>query len=78
MQKIPIPADCELRHREEIQEWSVSPVIKVEPILPSSPERWRPVAEPSNALDFTIKESESSDVEGKFRFTLFEVTQEKG
>ncbi|MBT4107776.1 MAG: hypothetical protein HOB56_00665 [Proteobacteria bacterium] len=78
VQKIPIPADCELRHREEIQEWSVYPVIKVEPILPSSPETWRPVAEPSNALDFTVKVSESSDAKGKFRFTLFEVTQENG
>ncbi len=78
-QKIPVPTSCDSKLREETQEWFVQPAIEVEPKLAEAAYRWRPkYGDENNALEFTVTVSDPPGVEGKFRFTLFDVTREKG
>ena len=78
-QKIPIATSCDSKLREETQEWFVQPAIEVEPKLAETPYRWRPKrGDENNTLEFTVTVSDLPGVEGKFRFTLFDVTREKG
>ena len=78
-QKIPVSISCDSKLREETQEWFVQPAIEVEPKLAETPYRWRPKhGDANNTLEFTVTVSDPPGVEGKFRFTLFDVTREKG
>ncbi len=62
--------------------WNIARVLDIKPIVKKCQETWRPVAEGatqgSNEISITASVPDQPDVKGKWRFTLSEVSKEKG
>ncbi len=62
-----------------IVSWNVKRTLGVKAVLEKVPESWRPTLDSGEQdLTITARIREPEGVEGKFEFTLFEVSEEKG
>lgn len=60
-------------------EWNISKVLEIQGKIEKPNKYWRPKGgDEKNSIDITAKIKEYPDLKGKWRFTLFEVSDEKG
>jgi hypothetical protein len=62
--------------------WDIARVLDIKPIIKKCKESWRPVgegaAQGSNEISITASVPDQPDAKGKWRFTLMEVSSQKG
>lgn len=56
--------------------WNISKRLDINPILHKADESWRPKT--GDTIDITAEIEKYEEIEGKWRFTLFDVSKEKG
>lgn len=59
--------------------WNISKILDVKTVIDKADKDWRPMGgDESNSIKIAAKIKDNEDLKGKWRFTLFEVSNEKG
>lgn len=59
--------------------WNISKVLDIIPVIEKPDEKWRPKGgKEENSLEVSARIADHPDLEGKWRFTLYDVSKEKG
>jgi len=59
--------------------WSIVKVLDIHPVIEKPDEKWRPMGDTEkNTIDITARIKDYPDLEGKWRFTLYDLSNEKG